>query len=78
MAHHGTLSEQLNRLLKSGQLIRIERGVYKLSDDAKKDFVVVCSEEMRRINQQIKTLFPFAAYCIWPEISSFTLHAPYT
>ncbi len=62
----GTLSEQLNRLLKSGQLIRIERGVYKLPDNAQKDFSVICSEKMRSLNQQIKTQFPFVAYCIWP------------
>jgi len=61
----GTLSEQLNRLLKSGQLIRIERGVYKLPDDARKDFSVICSEEIRKINQQIKTQFPFVDYCLW-------------
>ena len=61
----GTLSEQLNRLLKSGQLVRIERGIYKLPDDARKDFSVVCSEEMRQINQQIKTQFPFVDYCLW-------------
>ena len=62
----GTLSEQLNRLLKSGQLVRIERGIYKLPDDARKDFLVVCSEEVRQINQQIKTRFPFVDYCLWP------------
>lgn len=62
----GTFSEQLNRLLKSGQLVRIERGVYKLPDDARKDFSVVCSEEMRQINQQIKNQFPFVDYCLWP------------
>jgi hypothetical protein len=61
----GTLSEQLNRLLKSGQLIRLERGVYKLPDDARKDFSVVCSEEMKKINQQIKSQFPFVSYCLW-------------
>jgi len=62
----GALSEQLNRLLKSGQLIRVERGVYKLPDDARKYFSVVCSEEIRKINQQIKTRFPFVDYCLWP------------
>lgn len=61
----GTLSEQLNRLLKSGQLVRIERGVYTLHDDARKDFSVVCSEEMIQINQHVKTKFPFVDYCIW-------------
>ena len=60
-----SLSEQLNRLLKSGQIIRIERGVYKLPDNAKKDFSVVCSEEMMTLNQQIKTQFPFVDYCLW-------------
>ena len=61
----GTLSEQLNRLLKSGQLVRVERGVYKLPDNARKDFSVVCSEDMRRLNQQIKIQFPFVDYCLW-------------
>jgi hypothetical protein len=65
----GTLSEQLNRLLKSGQLVRIERGVYKLPDNARKDFSVVCSEKMRQINQQIKTQFPFIDYCLWSAIT---------
>ena len=33
-----SLSEQLNRLLKSGQLIRLERGIYTLPDKTKNDF----------------------------------------
>lgn len=61
-----SLSEQLNRLLKSGQLIRLEHGIYTLPDKTKKDFSIVCSEEMKRINQQLKTQFPFTAFCIWP------------
>lgn len=61
----GTFSEQLNRLLKSGRLLRIKRGVYKLPDDARKDFSVVCSQEIRQINQQLKTQFPFVDYCLW-------------
>jgi hypothetical protein len=61
----GILSEQLNRLLKSGQLIRLERGVYKLPDDAKKDFSVVCSDEMKKINQQIKNQISFVDCCLW-------------
>lgn len=61
-----SLSEQLNRLLKSGQLIRLERGIYTLPDKTKNDFLIVCSEEMKKINQQLKTQFPFADYCIWP------------
>ncbi len=74
----GTLSEQLSRLLKSGQLIRIKRGVYKLPDNARKDFSVVFSEEMRNINQQIKTQFPFVDYCLWSgsAILPYMYHIP--
>ena len=39
----GSLSEQLNRLLKSGQLVRINRGVYKLTVNARKNFSVLCT-----------------------------------
>ena len=46
----GSLSEQLNRHLKSGLLIWLEHGVYSLPDNARKNFSVVCSEEMQRIN----------------------------
>ena len=52
-------------MLKSGQLIRIERGIYSLSDNAQKDFSVICTEEMKNINQQIKGQFPFVNYCLW-------------
>ncbi|MEA5045312.1 MAG: type IV toxin-antitoxin system AbiEi family antitoxin domain-containing protein [Petrimonas sp.] len=61
----GNLSEQLNRLLKSGQLLRVERGVYKLAKDTGESFSVVCSEEMRQINRQIKKQFPFVNFCLW-------------
>ncbi|MDP4275904.1 MAG: type IV toxin-antitoxin system AbiEi family antitoxin domain-containing protein, partial [Bacteroidota bacterium] len=74
----GTFSEQLNRLLKSGKLVRIERGVYKLPNDARKDFSIVCSDEMRRINQQIKAQFPFVDYCVWSAsiLQSYMHHIP--
>jgi len=74
----GSLSVQMSRLLKSGQLIRKERGIYKLPDDARKDFSVVCSEEMRKINQQIKTQFPYIDYCLWAgsALLSYMHHIP--
>lgn len=78
IGYPGPLSEQLNRLLKSGLLIRLERGIYSLPDNAKKDFSIVCSEEIKNINQQIKTQFPFADYCIWPgsALLSYMHHIP--
>ena len=60
-----SLSEQLARLLKSGQLIRVDRGIYKLSDNGKPAFSVVYSKKMKRINQKIKDRFPFIDYCLW-------------
>ena len=60
-----SLSEQLNRLLKSHQLVRPKRGVYSLPENTKKDFWIACSNEMKKINRQIKAQFPFADYCLW-------------
>jgi hypothetical protein len=73
-----TLSEQLDRLLKSKQIVRLERGVYALSDNEKKEFSIVCSDEIKRIYQQIKTQFPFANYCIWDSkaLMSYMHHIP--
>jgi hypothetical protein len=73
-----SLSEQLNRLLKSRQLIRLERGVYQLPNNAKKDFSVICSEEIKKINLQIKEQFPFINYCIWSGSSliQYMQHVP--
>ncbi len=74
----GSLSEQLNRLLKSGQIIRLKRGIYSLPENVKKDFIVNCSDEIRSIDLQIKKQFPFANYCIWDSsaIMTYMLHIP--
>ena len=69
-----SLSEQLDRLLKSKQLVRIERGVYALSDNAKKVFIIICTDDIKRLNQQIKTQFPFANYCIWDSKAIMSLN----
>jgi hypothetical protein len=78
MGSSSSLSEQLNRLLKSGQIIRLERGVYSLPDNIKKDFFINCSDDIRSIDLQIKKQFPFANYCIWDSsaIMSYMLHIP--
>ena len=72
----GSLSEQLNRLLKLGQLVRVDRGVYKLSANVRKEFSVMISKEMREIDQQIKNHFPFINYCLWTgsALTSYMLH----
>lgn len=73
-----SLSEQLDRLLKSKQLVRLERGVYALSDNTRKEFFIPVSDEMKQINLKIKTHFPFANYCLWDNkaIKSCMHHIP--
>jgi len=74
----GVLSEQLNRLVKSGKLIRVEEGVYKSPEKTSNDFSVLCTEEMVKINQLVKNHFPFINYCLWSTSSliPFTHHIP--
>ena len=49
-----------------------------MSDNAKKEFSIICTDDIKRLNQQIKTQFPFANYCIWDSkaIMSYMHHIP--
>ena len=67
------LSIQLDRLLKSNELTRIERGVYSLHTTSNKNFIAFISDEIKQLNLQLKTQFPYANFCVW---SSKTI-APY-
>lgn len=73
-----SLSEQLNRLLKSGQIIRVERGVYSLPDSTKREFFINCTDEIKNIDLQVKKQFPFVNYCLWDSsaIMPYMLHIP--
>ena len=73
-----SLSEQLDRLLKSKQLVRVNRGVYALSDNTRKEFFVPVSDEMKQISLTIKTHFPFTNYCLWNSnaLMSYMHHIP--
>lgn len=74
----GVLSEQLNRLLKSGQLRRTGRGVYAYTEEKNSHFTMTCTAEIISLNLSIKTHFPFANYCIWSSaiLSSYMRHIP--
>lgn len=73
-----SLSEQLNRLLKSGQIVRVERGVYSLPDNTRREFFINCTDEIKSIDLQIKKQFPFVNYCLWDSsaIMPYMLHIP--
>lgn len=73
-----SLSEQLDRLLKSNQLVRVEHGVYSLSAASKNIFIPFLSDEISHLNLKLKTKFPFINYCVWSSksIAPYMHHIP--
>lgn len=69
---------QLNRLVKSNELTRLERGVYDLPPSSQKTFITIVSDELKQIFQKIKIQFPFVNYCVWSSkaIVSYMHHIP--
>ena len=74
----GSISIQLRRLINNNRLIRLERGVFALSKSVKRHFLIQPSSELKAINQQIKTDFPFTDFCMWSSsaILPFMHHIP--
>jgi len=72
------LSIQLDRLLKKNELIRLERGVYGLPTTSKKSFMAFVSDEIKQLNLQLKTQFPFVNFCVWSSktIAPYMHHIP--
>ena len=72
------LSIQLDRLLKNNELTRIERGVYALHSTSQKKFIAFISDEIKQLNLQLKTQFPYADFCIWSSktITPYMHHIP--
>ena len=72
------LSIQLDRLLKSNELTRIERGVYSLHTTSNKNFIAFISDEIKQLNLQLKTRFPYADFCVWSSktIAPYMHHIP--
>ena len=72
-----TIDLQLNRLLKSGVLSRLENGKYRYNMNFP-EFICRPSEVDKFIFGKLKSLFPLLEFCIWsPKIlSSFMLHIP--
>ncbi|HPX99699.1 MAG TPA: type IV toxin-antitoxin system AbiEi family antitoxin domain-containing protein, partial [Bacteroidaceae bacterium] len=68
-----TLSQQLYRLVKSKNLERVGRGVYRLTAS-----IFPVSDEMRQLNNMLKKQFPFAVFCLWNSeaLMPFMHHIP--
>ena len=55
----------LHRLVHSGQLDKIARGLYYLSPKRNTEFLYSPSEEELNLALQVRNKFPFADFCIW-------------
>ena len=58
------ISIQLYCLVDRGELVRVNRGIYVLPGNAKKNFSISPSEELNAIYKQISIHFPFIDFCI--------------
>jgi len=55
-----SLSQQLYRLIKTNRLVRVEQGIYHLPVS-----LFAVSEEIKQLNEILKSQFPFADFCFW-------------
>ena len=69
---------QLDRLVKSNELVRVERGVYGLPSNSQKNFIAIVSDEHKQLSKKIKVQFPFVNYCVWSSkaIIPYMHHIP--
>jgi hypothetical protein len=72
------VSVQLKRLLDNHALIRSKIGVYALPEQAKTDFFITNTNDIKQISKQIKERFPFINFCVWNSkvILSYMHHIP--
>jgi hypothetical protein len=81
--HHPSVSSnavsvQLNRLLNSHELIRLELGIYALPDKSKTDFFIANTDDISQMSEQVKKQFPFIDFCVWNSkiIIPYMHHVP--
>jgi predicted transcriptional regulator of viral defense system len=72
-----SISQQLNRLVQKGVVIRFGRGVYQLQD-TKTLFIPLITIELHELNEKLKEHFPYVNFCLWHnnEITPFMHHIP--
>jgi predicted transcriptional regulator of viral defense system len=72
-----SVSQQLNRLVRKGVVIRVKRGVYQLQS-TKTMFVPQITTELHELSLKLKEHFPYAGFCLWHnnEITPFMHHIP--
>jgi predicted transcriptional regulator of viral defense system len=67
------LSKQLYKLIENNRLERISQGIYRLPAS-----LFAASEEIKLLNNLLKTHFPFANFCLWSSnvLLPFMHHIP--
>ena len=60
-----SIKSTITRLVRSGRLARIKRGIYSLMPAMKNSFQIVLGENEKRLNVLLKEKFPFATFCIY-------------
>ena len=74
----GTVHVLLNRLVKSGKLAKVGRGLFSLSNKIKPPYVYTPSDAESEISTDLKRKFPFVTCCVWKAnaITPFMQHIP--
>lgn len=74
----GTVHVLLNRLVESGKLVKVGRGLFSSSDKIKPPYVYIPSNVEDEMTAILKRKFPFVTYCIWKAnaITPFMQHIP--
>lgn len=74
----GSISVALGRLVKSGALVREERGMYSIAANHKKEYLYVPSDYEKELSRGIRKRFPFIEFCVWnaSAVAQFMQHVP--
>jgi len=74
----GTVYVLLNRLVESGKLVKVGRGLYSLSDKIKPLYIYIPSDAENEMSSALKRKFPFVNCCVWKAnaITPFMQHIP--
>lgn len=74
----GTIHVLLNRLVNSGKLAKVGRGLFSLSNKIKPSYAYTPNDADTRISAAIKRKFPFITFCVWRAnaITPFMQHIP--
>lgn len=74
----GTIHVLLNRHVECGKLTKVGRGLFSLSNKAKRPFVYTLSDVEYQLSLALKEKFPFVTCCVWRAnaITPFMQHIP--